>query len=262
MRNETSMNGQIRDIEGNVKKTIKLGDVFDAPYRPDLISRVVEASQSTRKQVQGRDPMAGKRTSAISLGVGRAQARVPRVKGAGTRAAGAGIIAPMTVGGRLAQPPRTNKILFKKVNKKERAIALDSAIAATANARLVRDRGHAIDGLETPLLIFDDKVQTIKRTRSLIDLLEKVGLAGELQRARNRHIRPGKEKRRGLKYRGCKGPLIVAERLGIHDAARNIPGIDVVPLGNLCVEHLAPGGRAGRLVIWSESAINALVERK
>ncbi len=256
------MNGQVRDIEGNVKKTIKLGGVFDAPYRPDLISRVVAASQSIQKQVQGRDPMAGKRTSAISLGVGRAQARVPRVKGAGTRAAGAGIFAPMTVGGRLAQPPMTNKVLFKKINKKEKALALDSAIAATTNAQLVKNRGHVIDGLETPLLIFDDKIQTLKKTRTLIDLLEKVGLTAELDRTKNRHIRAGKEKRRGLKYKGSKGPLIVAERLGIHNAARNIPGVDVIPLGNLCVEHLAPGGQAGRLVIWSESAVNALNERK
>ncbi|MEX2682884.1 MAG: 50S ribosomal protein L4 [Candidatus Sigynarchaeota archaeon] len=256
------MNGQVRDIEGNIKKVIKLGSVFDTPFRPDLISRVVAASQSIQKQVQGRDPMAGKRTSAVSLGVGRAQARVPRVKGAGTRAAGAGIFAPMTVGGRLAQPPRTNKVLFKKVNKKEKAIALDSAIAATANVQLVKNRGHIIDGLETPLLIFDDKIQTIKRTRMLVDLLEKVGLTKELERARNRHIRAGKEKRRGLKYKGCKGPLIVAEKLGIHDAARNIPGVDVIPLRNLSVEHLAPGGTAGRLVIWSESAINALNEKR
>jgi len=53
------MNGQVRDIEGNIKKTIKLGDVFETIYRPDLISRVVAASQSIQKQPQGRDPMAG-----------------------------------------------------------------------------------------------------------------------------------------------------------------------------------------------------------
>ncbi len=256
------MNGQVRDIEGNIKKTIKLGNVFDTVFRPDLISKVVAASQSIQKQPQGRDTMAGKHTSAIGLGVGRAQARLPRVKGAGTRAAGAGIFAPMAVGGRLAQPPMTNKVLFKKVNKKEKALAFDSAIAATTNIQLVKGRGHRIEGLETPLLIFDDKIQTVRKTRTLIDLLGKVGLSEELERTSTRHIRAGKEKRRGNKYKGCKGPLIVAEKLGIHDAARNIPGVDVVPLGNLCVEHLAPGGQAGRLVIWSESAINALMERK
>ncbi|NMC04836.1 MAG: 50S ribosomal protein L4 [Candidatus Lokiarchaeota archaeon] len=256
------MNGQVRDIEGNVKKTIKLGEVFDTLYRPDLISRVVAASQSIQKQPQGRDPMAGKRTSAISLGVGRAQARVPRVKGAGTRTAGAGTFAPMTIGGRLSQPPRTNKVLFKKINKKEKALAFDSAIAATANLQLVKDRGHVVDGLESSILIFDDKIQTVKKTRSLVDLLEKIGLGAELERTASRSIRAGKEKRRGNKYKASKGPLIVAEKLGIHDAARNIPGVDVVPLGNLCVEHLAPGGQAGRLVIWSESSINALMERK
>lgn len=256
------MNGQVRDIEGNIKKTIKLGDVFDTTYRPDLISRVVAASQSIQKQPQGRDPMAGKRTSAIGLGVGRAQARLPRVKGAGTRTAGAGTFAPMAIGGRLAQPPMTNKVLYKKINKKEKTIAFDSAIAATVNIQLVKDRGHLIEGLESPLLIFDDKIQTVKKTRTLVELLEKIGLAAELERTSIRRIRAGKEKRRGNKYKVSKGPLIVAEKLGIHDAARNIPGVDVIPLGNLCVEHLAPGGQAGRLVIWSESAINAIMERK
>lgn len=206
--------------------------------------------------------MAGKRTSAIGLGVGRAQARLPRVKGAGTRTAGAGAFAPMAVGGRLAQPPMVCKVLFKKINKKEKALAFDSAIAATTNMQLLKGRGHLIGGLETPLLIFDDKIQTVKKTRTLIDLLEKVGLTDELDRVKIRHIRAGKEKRRGKKYKSRKGPLIVAEKLGIHDAARNIPGVDVIPLGNLCVEHLAPGGQGGRLVIWSESSINALMERK
>jgi large subunit ribosomal protein L4e len=255
------MNGQVRDIEGNVKKTVKLGNVFETTYRPDLILKVIAASQSIQKQPQGRNLEAGKRTSAISLGVGRGQARVPRVKGAGTRTAGAGTFAPMTVGGRLAHPPRVNKVLFKKVNKKEKAIAFESAIAATANSQLVQERGHVIEGLESPLLIFDDKIQTIKKTKTLVDLLVKLGLEKELDRTSIRKIRAGKEKRRGKKYRTTKGPLIVAEKLGIHEAARNIPGVEVITMGNLSVEHLAPGGHAGRLVIWTESAINVLNQR-
>jgi len=256
------MNGQVRDIEGNAKKTIKLGSVFDTPFRADLILKVVSASQSIQKQPQGRDPLAGKRTTALSWGPGRGKARVPRMKGSGSRASNSGAFAPMCVGGRLAHPPRSNKILFKKVNKKERAIALDSAIAATTNERLIKERGHRIAGIESPILIFDDKIQTIKKTKVLIDLLEKIGLKEELERIGTRKIRAGKEKRRGKKYRITKGPLIVAENYGICDAARNITGVEMTSISNLCVEDLAPGGQAGRLVIWSESAINAVNQRK
>ncbi|HME51254.1 MAG TPA: 50S ribosomal protein L4 [Candidatus Lokiarchaeia archaeon] len=255
------MNGQVRDIEGTGKKTIELGPVFETPYRPDVILKVVAATQSTQKQPQGRDPLAGKRTTAITWGPGRGKARVPRVKGAGTGASSNAAFAPGTVGGRLAHPPRAEKILYKKINKKEKELALESAIAATTNNRLLKERGHKIEKLDSPILIFDDKIQTIRKTKSLIELLEKVGLKEELERVGEKKIRPGKEKRRGMKYRVKKGPLIVAENLGLYDAARNITGLEVTSVNKLCVEHLAPGGLAGRLVIWTESAINAINQK-
>lgn len=255
------MKANVYDLDGKVKKTIELPAVFETAYRPDAIHRASVAAQSARKQPQGRDPMAGKRNTAVSWGPGRGMARVPRVKGSGTRTANSGAFAPMTVGGRLAHPPRPAKVLVKKVNKKERQLAIDSALAATSNAKLVAERGHLIEDLETPVLVFDDKIQTVKRTKTILDLFTLIGLGNELGRAAVKRIKAGKGKRRGRRYKRAKGPLIVAENFGILQAAKNIPGIETRQVTNLSIEDLAPGGHAGRLVIWSESSINALNQR-
>jgi large subunit ribosomal protein L4e len=56
--------------QGKPVGKIKLPSVFETPLRPDVIKRAVLAIQSSRIQPQGRDPMAGKRTTAESRGVG------------------------------------------------------------------------------------------------------------------------------------------------------------------------------------------------
>ena len=78
---------KIFDLQGKPVDKLVLPDVFETPIRPDVIKRAVLAVQSSRLQPQGRDPMAGKRTSAESRGTGMGIARVPRVKGGGGRAA-------------------------------------------------------------------------------------------------------------------------------------------------------------------------------
>lgn len=40
--------------------------------------------------------------------------------------------------------------------------------------------------------------------------------------------------------------------------ARNLPGVDVVPVRNLSVLYLAPGGVPGRLTLWTSGAIEEL----
>ena len=58
-----------------------------------------------------------------------------------------------------------------------------------------------------------------------------------------------------------KGPLIViAEDKGIMNSAKNISGVDCCLAKNLNAELLAPGTYAGRLTIYTESAIKKLGE--
>ncbi|MFX0068217.1 MAG: 50S ribosomal protein L4 [Promethearchaeota archaeon] len=249
-------------LKGKKRGKVKLPEVFQTPYRPDLIKRAVIAAQSARYQPHGTNKLAGKRTTAEYLGTGRGIARVPRTKGHGYRAAQRAAFVPMTVGGRVAHPPRAEKKLHEKINKKERRLAIRSAIAASANIDLVKSRGHAIDDVpEFPLVVIDD-IQSLTTTKETKDAFQNLGIWADIERAKKgKKIRAGKGKMRGRKYKRPKGPLlIITDNQGILKAAANHPGLDIVNIKNLNAELLAPGIHAGRLTIWTESAIQQLNE--
>lgn len=250
-------------LDGKPSGETELPEIFHHAPRFDLIKRAVLALQSGGFQPQGRDPLAGKRTTAESYGVGRGMSRVPRVKGERSRRAGQAAFAPGTVTGRLAHPPKTEKVIVKKINKKEKRLAFLSAVAATAKKELVEKRGHAVEqALGIPLIVTDE-IQEVRRTVDVQNALSKLGVWPDVERVfRSTNIRPGKGKLRGRKKRTAVGPLIiVAADNGISRAAANLPGVDVVKAKELNVEHLAPGAQPGRLAIWSQSAVNDLAKR-
>jgi large subunit ribosomal protein L4e len=252
----TKKTAKIFDLQGKPIGNTTLPTVFETPLRPDVIKRAVLAIQSKRIQPQGRDPMAGKKTSAESRGTGMGIARIPRVKGGGGRAA----FAPSTVGGRQPHPPRSEKKIVKRIPKKEARFALCSAIAATASKEVVASRGHRVeDVLEIPL-IAADSIEELTRTSELEGTLTNFGVLSDLYRVKDsRKIRAGKGKRRGRKLKQAVGPLIVvAENKGIFNAASNLPGVSVVLVNNLNAEMLAPGTHPGRLTLWASRAIEQL----
>jgi len=253
----------IFNLEGEIIGEIELPDVFKTDIRPDIIRRVYLSQLTARIQPQGRDRRAGMRTSAESRGTGLGLARVPRIKGRLYPAAGRAAVAPFVRGGRTAHPPRVEKVIWERVNKKERRLAIMSAIAATASIDLITAR-HRVNGITTAPIIVVKDLEEVSKTKDLYDFLIRLGLKEELERtkARFRKIRSGKGKMRGRKRVRAKGPLIIyKENPTIFLAARNIPGVDVVHVNNLSIIHLAPGGVPGRLAIWSEPALIALKER-
>lgn len=249
------------DLEGNKIEEILLGPVFAAPFRPDIIKRAVLASRRNRQIPYGVDPRAGKRTTAEGWGTGRGAARIPRVKGSHTHSASRGAFAPFTVGGRQTHPPTGNKNFMEKVNRKERRLARDSAIAATGNVILVESRGHIIEEIKALPLVVSDDLETIKKTREVQQAFANLGLSFDLAKSKRRssQIRAGKGKRRGRKYkRGISVLIVISNDQGIRTAARNLPGVDIVQIDQLNVEHLAPGSHPGRLTVWTVSAIELL----
>ena len=252
----TKKNVQVFNLEGKPTGNTTLPSVFETPLRPDVIKRAVLSIQSHRLQHQGRDPMAGKKTSAESRGTGMALARIPREKGGGGKAA----FAPGTVGGRQAHPPRAETRITKEIPKKEKRLALLSAIAATASKETVAARGHEVEGIVEIPLIVEDAITQLTKTKEVEEALTKLGLLTDIYRVReSRNIRAGKGKHRGRKMKQAVGPLIVVtESKGLIHAAGNIPGIDVVMVNNLNPEILAPGTHPGRLTVWTNSAINQL----
>lgn len=249
---------KVFSLDGKPVGKITLPPIFETPLRPDVIKRAVLSVQSSRFQPQGRDPMAGKRTTAEGRGVGLGISRVPRQKTPSGRAA----FAPGTVSGRLAHPPRSEKKIVKKIPKKEKRLALFSAIAATASKKTVAARGHSVeDVLQVPLIVIDE-LEKLKKTKEVEEALIRLGVLSDLYRVEeSRKTRAGKGKGRGRRIRQGVGPLLVIiEDKGIMEAARNIPGITVVTVNNLNVEDLAPGTHPGRLTIWTSNSIETLAK--
>jgi large subunit ribosomal protein L4e len=248
------MQATVRDLNGEDAGTVDLPEVFETAYRPDLIKRAVLAAQANRKQAYGADPYAGLRTPAESFGSGRGMAHVPRENGQGARV-------PQTVGGRKAHPPKAEKDQGKGINDKERKLAIRSAIAATTDAERVAERGHAFDSdLDLPLVVSDDFEELLK-TRDVVDCLEALGVHADVERADDgRTIKAGQGKARGRKYREPKSILFVTSGEP-SKAARNLAGADVTTAAEVNAEELAPGTHAGRLTVWTESAVAEVADR-
>jgi len=253
---------KVYSLEGEVIDEIRLPEIFNEEYRPDIIKRAVISSQTARIQPWGTDPMAGKRTTAESYGSGRGAAMVPRVKGSRHPAGSKAAFVPQAVGGRRAHPPRAQRIIHEKINRKERRLAIRSAIAATTNPELVESRGHRVENVPQIPFVVDDELAKVKSTRKTREIFKNLGIMDDIVRAKTgKKIRAGKGKMRGRKYKVPKGPLIVVgEDKGISLGARNHPGVDIVSAENLNAELLAPGTHAGRLTIYTKSAILKLGE--
>ncbi len=250
----------VYSLEGKVTGEMELPDIFSEEYRPDLIKRAVLSGQSARIQPWGTDPMAGKRTTAESFGAGRGAAMVPRVKGSRHPAGSKGAFVPHAAGGRRAHPPRTARIIHEKINKKERRLAIRSALAATINQELVQSRGHQTENIPQIPVVVDDGLCSVKKTKETREIFKNLGIMDDVVRAKKgRKIRAGRGKTRGRKYKTPKGPLlVVGEDKGISLGARNHPGVDVVVADNINAELLAPGTHPGRLTVYTKSAIEKL----
>ncbi len=244
------------NIKNDKVAEIDLPKIFRTPVRHDVIKRAVISLQSTKFQPQGRDPMAGKRTTAESRGTGHGIARVPRLRESSRAAFGVS-----TVGGHQAFPPHSEKVIVKLINKKEKRFAVRSGIAATAVKELVLKRGHKVNEVEQLPIVVDDEMETLEKTRDLKEFFHALRIWTDVERADRKKIRAGKGTMRGRKKKIGKGPLIViSEDKGIKRAARNLPGVDIVDVHSLNAELLAPGTHPGRLVLWGKTAFELLDE--
>ena len=250
------ISAKVFDLNGEEKSTLNLPHIFHTPLRPDVIKRAVVAIQSHKFQPQGRDPMAGKRTTAESRHAGLGISRVPRMKERGQRAA----FAPGTVGGRSAHPPVVEKKIRKSIPKKEMRLALRSAIAATGSKETVALRGHMVEDVPDFPLVVVDEIQALKKTKDVEEALTNLGVWSDIFRVKeSRKVRAGKGKMRGRKMKQAVGPLLViAKNDGVAEAARNLAGLELASVENLNAELLAPGTHPGRLTVWTTSAFEKL----
>ena len=145
------------------------------------------------------------------------------------------------------------------MNQKEKQLARNSALAATAVKEMVRNRGHQFDEKITVPVVIDDDFEKIKKTKDVIEILEKIGIYTDVKRsAHGIHIRAGKGKMRGRRFRTPKSILIVSTKNDIVKSSKNLSGVDIAKPHQLDIEHLAPGGIAGRLTVITKSALTQL----
>jgi len=234
-------------LDGKEKGSLTLGKAFSLAVREDLIRRAFISE--AKRQPYGADPLAGKRTSAHYHGkrryrhsmMNKEMARMKRIHGQGFLNFTARFV-PQAVKGRKAHPPKTEKIWEKKINRKEWTLGLLSALAATSRKDYVLYKGHA----SSLPIVLEDRLHEVKKTKELIDVLGRIGLELEARKK----IRAGRAKMRGRKNKKTRGPLII-----VTSHIPSPPGAEVRLLKDLTVSDLAPGGRAGRLCIWTESSI-------
>ena len=249
---------KILDLSGNAVGEIELPSVFSEDYRPDLIKKAVLAAQANRRHPYGTTLYAGMQTSATGWGSGRGASHIPRIVN-GSRAARV----PHAKGGRRAHPPKPEKDFSEKMNKKEKQMAVRSAIAATCNEDLVITRGHIFMTEELPI-VADNAFENLSKTKDVVSFFETIGVYEDVMRAKlGRNIRAGRGKMRGRKYKNRKSLLVVTGNdAAVAFAARNLSGVDITDVANLNTELLAPGTHAGRLTVWTKSAIEQLAQKE
>src|SRR5829696_1205677 len=247
----------ILETDGSNRSTITLPAVFQTPYRPEVIQKVYNNLNSYTFQRQGRYPAAGQMVSAESRNTGLGIARIARARGEGFPRAGQAAGVASVRHGRLAHPPVSWKNIYKKVNKKEKLLALCSAIAATTNSELIKRRGHKIkDEIQLPIVV-SNEIESIVKSKDLEKILLKLGLEEDLKRTfirRNKSVH-----KNGTNRRSALSVLIIVSNVAkIGRLNNSLPGIAVKSVKSISVLDLAPGSKPARLTIYSESAIKEL----
>ncbi|MCC6040820.1 MAG: 50S ribosomal protein L4 [Desulfurococcaceae archaeon] len=246
------------DVNGSVIREIDLPSLFYYPVRKDLIRRAFLSAFTAMLQPKGRDPLAGKRTTARYWGVGYGLARVPRLPDGTAR------FVVSARKGHIAFPPRPDRRIHEEVNRKERVTAIVSALAATSRVSLVRERGHVFACEKLPVVIDSSVESAISRAKEAREYLEKIGVWSDIERSYERaRVRAGKGKMRGRRYTEPRSVLFILSSYTslLAKAVRNFPGVDVATPSNLSVLHLAPGGVPGRLTVVSTTALEEIAEK-
>ncbi len=258
----------IYSIEGKEIKSLELPIQFNEEYREDLIRRAVLSEESKLRQPKGSYKFAGLQTSAEYRGEketygslkNRGQAMLPReIKPEG----GWGRVRriPSSVKGRRAHPPKVEKIIIEKINKKEYKKALRSALSSSTINKIVNNR-YNIGERKVPIVI-ENTFEKLKKSKEVLLVLSKLNLVDLVDSAKEKKKRKtglGKTRTKRI-IKTPKYLLMVVSGGEIKKAANGLSGVDVVDVSNLKVRHLAPGAMAGRVVVYTENAIKQIGEK-
>ncbi len=110
----------VLSTSGTKEGEIELPPIFTTPFRKDLIHKAYTNLNTHHFQPKGTHPTAGMDVVARSNDppTGHGTARIARMRGGGGGRQGEGGGVASVRGGRQAHPPKVDKVIFKKLNKK------------------------------------------------------------------------------------------------------------------------------------------------
>ena len=264
------MKVNLYNLEGKVISSLELPKVFSTEYHPNLINRAVIAIETAKLQPKGPNKKAGRDYAAetrmlrslsfMDRTINTSRARLPRLKNERHLLQGNVALVPQAVKGPKAHPPKPEKNLVEKINKKEKKKATFSALAATTNKQLVIGRGHKFGENLTLPIVIESSFEELKKTKDVVNVLKALNVYEDVEKAKKkRKIRAGKGKMRGRKYKRRKSMLIICSKnCNLIKAARNLEGVDITTVNSLNAKLLAPGGKAGRLTLVTQDALKLM----
>lgn len=246
------------------KKTGDFDFEVKSNLREDIFKKAVFAERSWFKESYGAFERAGKRAT-ISLSkrrkafrttYGTGGTRVPKkvMWKRGTQMRFVGAFAPGTVGGRRAHPPKANKIVAKSMNNKEWIKAVVTGLNASLDGSKVLDNGQKVP--KSYPFILNDDIDSLEKTKDVIDCFTKLGLEEEINRTSTRSIRAGKGKMRNRKYVLKRGPLVVCDssESKLLISSRNLLGFDSIISDELLASDFGMSEKPGRIVLFTQKA--------
>jgi len=246
------MKATVYSIDGKALKQIELPHVFDSPRRDDLVKRAVLSEESKLYQPKGSYRFAGLDTSARYRGrkedFGTVKNKgIPHLPHEVLPKGQLGKVkrVPHAVKGRRAHPPKVQKIIVERMNKKEHAKALASALSFSADRDTVCKRAHSDIGVSIPVIL-ESGFERLEKAKDVAKVLESLNLMRFVEKS---------------KRNGTRSALIVVSSATKRKAAANLAGVDVVKADELEVRHLAPGTHPGRLTLFTEGALPEIAKR-
>ncbi len=253
------MKATLYSSSGKEKGQVELPGIFTANIRQDIVNKYAESEKFLQRQRYSAYTEAGKRHSASGTishlrhswkgHYGKGISRLPRktMSRRGKEFYWVGAEVSSARGGRMAHPPK-GLYAYRKINNKEKKLALSIAYSATFNPIIIKQRYALSNNLQSSII-----ESLPSKTKELHAALQNI-FGNEAKVWKEKSMRSGKGKRRGRKYKSNAGLLIIT---GSKESAR-ISGIQVKPLSQVSILDLYP---LGRLTLYTQQALKELGEQ-
>lgn len=246
------------DNLGKKKSEIDLPESFGYLIREDISAKYFEAEKFFLRQPYSTYDEAGKRHSASGTishrrhewkgHYGKGISRAPRkaMWRRGTQFFWIGAEVSQTRGGRVAHPPK-GIYAFRKINQKEKKIAIYSGLSSTFSKDWINKRYSTI---QSPI---NSAVIEFLPGKTKDILLSISNIFGKLPSflVKKKEVRAGKGKSRGRKYKTNAGLLIITGK----DEKVKCPVFDIKPQNKIAMRDLYP---LGRITLYTKKALDEI----